>query len=80
MQLEVGKIYEGKVTGITKFGAFIDLGAVSYTHLDVYKRQEIPGHPENSRNLDPVFFPAGNRRIPADGAGQQAVREYGQKP
>ena len=26
MQLEVGKIYEGKVTGITKFGAFIDLG------------------------------------------------------
>ncbi len=26
MQLEVGKIYEGKVTGITKFGAFVDLG------------------------------------------------------
>lgn len=25
MQLEVGKIYEGKVTGITKFGAFIEL-------------------------------------------------------
>lgn len=26
MQLEVGKILEGKVTGILKFGAFIDLG------------------------------------------------------
>lgn len=26
MLLEVGKIYEGKVTGITKFGAFVDLG------------------------------------------------------
>lgn len=26
MQLEVGSIVEGKVTGITKFGAFIDLG------------------------------------------------------
>ncbi len=26
MQLEVGKIVEGKVTGITNFGAFIDLG------------------------------------------------------
>ena len=26
MQLEVGSIAEGKVTGITKFGAFVDLG------------------------------------------------------
>ncbi|WP_040196153.1 S1 RNA-binding domain-containing protein [Candidatus Soleaferrea massiliensis] len=26
MQLEVGKIVEGKVTGITKFGAFVELG------------------------------------------------------
>lgn len=26
MQFEVGKICEGKVTGITKFGAFVDLG------------------------------------------------------
>ena len=25
MQLEVGKIYEGKVTGITKFGAFVEI-------------------------------------------------------
>lgn len=25
MQLEVGNIYEGKVTGITKFGAFVEL-------------------------------------------------------
>ena len=26
MQVEVGAILEGKVTGITKFGAFVDLG------------------------------------------------------
>lgn len=26
MQLDVGKIVEGKVTGITNFGAFVDLG------------------------------------------------------
>ena len=26
MQLETGKILEGKVTGITKFGAFVELG------------------------------------------------------
>ena len=26
MQLEVGSVIEGKVTGITKFGAFVDLG------------------------------------------------------
>ncbi len=25
-KLEVGAIFEGKVTGITKFGAFVDLG------------------------------------------------------
>lgn len=25
MRLEVGKIYEGKITGITKFGAFVDI-------------------------------------------------------
>lgn len=27
MQFEVGSIVEGKVTGITKFGAFVDLGS-----------------------------------------------------
>ena len=26
MQPEIGKIYDGKVTGITKFGAFVDIG------------------------------------------------------
>lgn len=35
MQLEVGKIYEGKVTGITKFGAFVDLekGKTGMVHI-----------------------------------------------
>ena len=35
MQLEVGSIVEGKVTGITKFGAFIELpgGKVGMVHI-----------------------------------------------
>ena len=28
MQLNVGEIVEGKITGITNFGLFVDLGAV----------------------------------------------------
>ena len=37
MSISVGDIVEGKVTGITKFGAFVECEdgtkAVSYTHL-----------------------------------------------
>lgn len=35
MQLETGKIVEGKVTGITKFGAFVELtsGEVGMVHI-----------------------------------------------
>lgn len=35
MQLEVGNIYEGKVTGITKFGAFVELepGTTGMVHI-----------------------------------------------
>ena len=35
MQPEVGKIYEGKVTGITKFGAFVELepGTTGMVHI-----------------------------------------------
>ena len=35
MQLEVGSIVEGKVTGITKFGAFVELpdGKVGLVHI-----------------------------------------------
>lgn len=35
MELEVGKIYEGKVTGITKFGAFVELepGKTGMVHI-----------------------------------------------
>ncbi|MGI5958275.1 MAG: S1 RNA-binding domain-containing protein [Massiliimalia sp.] len=35
MQLEVGKIVQGKVTGITKFGAFVELesGEVGMVHI-----------------------------------------------
>ena len=35
MQLEVGMVLEGKVTGITKFGAFIELpgGKTGMVHI-----------------------------------------------
>lgn len=35
MQAEIGKIYEGKVTGITKFGAFVELedGVSGMVHI-----------------------------------------------
>ncbi len=35
MQLDVGKIYEGKVTGITKFGAFVEIepGVTGMVHI-----------------------------------------------
>ena len=35
MQLEVGAILEGKVTGITKFGVFVDLpeGKTGMVHI-----------------------------------------------
>ena len=35
MQPDVGKIYEGKVTGITKFGAFVELepGVTGMVHI-----------------------------------------------
>lgn len=35
MQPEIGKIYEGKVTGITKFGAFVELepGKTGMVHI-----------------------------------------------
>lgn len=35
MQLEAGAVYDGKVTGITKFGAFVELepGVVGMVHI-----------------------------------------------
>lgn len=35
MQLEVGKIYDGKVTGVTKFGAFVEIaeGTTGMVHI-----------------------------------------------
>ena len=46
MQLEVGAILEGKVTGITKFGAFVE--PVSYTHLFYLGREQAPRLPNGS--------------------------------
>ena len=40
MQLEVGKIYEGKVTGITKFGAFVELDKDTTGMVHICKRDK----------------------------------------
>lgn len=56
MQLEVGAILEGKVTGITKFGAFIELpeGKTGMVHIsevaDTYVK-EISDHLSESQTV-----------------------------
>ena len=37
--LKEGMVLKGTVRNVIDFGVFVDIGAVSYTHLDVYKRQ-----------------------------------------
>ena len=56
MQLEVGKIYEGKVTGITKFGAFVELdpqttGMVHISEVANTFVQEIKDHVQEGQTV-----------------------------
>lgn len=56
MQLDVGKIYEGKVTGITKFGAFVELdpdttGMVHISEVANTFVSEIKDHLEEGQSV-----------------------------
>lgn len=56
MQLDVGKIYEGKVTGITKFGAFVELdpGTTGMVHISEVANtfvSEIKDHLEEGQSV-----------------------------
>ena len=54
MQFEVGSIIEGKVTGITKFGAFVELptgktGMVHISEVSTSYVREISDHLSETR-------------------------------
>lgn len=56
MQLEVGKIVEGKVTGITKFGAFVELseGVTGMVHISEVSNEfvkEIKDHLQENQTV-----------------------------
>jgi S1 RNA binding domain protein len=46
MLVEVGKVVEGKVSGITKFGAFIQLpgGKTGLVHISEVAEEYVKGH------------------------------------
>ena len=56
MQLEVGNIYEGKVTGITKFGAFVELekGTTGMVHISEVSNSFVNDINEHLKNGDVV--------------------------
>ena len=39
MEAHIGEVFEGVISGITNWGIYVE--PVSYTHLDVYKRQTV---------------------------------------
>ena len=58
-----GEVSNGRVTGLEKYGVFLSfddqyIGPVSYTHLDVYKRQQLVsmGIYNFTRNVDAIKF------------------------
>ncbi len=52
MQLEVGKVVEGVVTGITKFGAFVDIGdgKTGLVHISEISHQYVNDISEHLQN------------------------------
>ena len=51
MQLAIGDILEGKVTGITKFGAFVELGEgkTGMVHISEVSRTMLRTFPSTSK-------------------------------
>ncbi len=65
MQLEVGKIVEGKVTGITKFGAFVELesGEVGMVHISEVANtyvSDISEHLQNGQKVTVKIMSVGD--------------------
>ena len=58
MQHEVGSIVEGKVTGITKFGAFVELegGSVGMVHISEISQSYVNDINDYLKVLYFVFF------------------------
>ncbi|MGN0518234.1 MAG: S1 RNA-binding domain-containing protein [Acutalibacteraceae bacterium] len=65
MQLEVGMIIEGKVTGITKFGAFVDLpdgktGMVHISEVALTYVKEIKDHLQEGQTVKAKILSIGD--------------------
>lgn len=90
MRLEVGKIYEGKVTGITKFGAFVDVvengqkvtGMVHISEIANTYVNEIRDHIQEGQTVKVKVLSVSDDgktsmsiKKAADTAGRQAPRE-----
>lgn len=56
MQHEVGKVVEGKVTGITKFGAFVELegGSVGMVHISEISQEYVNNISDYLKEQQPV--------------------------
>ena len=68
MQLEVGSIYEGKVTGITKFGAFVELekGTTGMVHISEIANtyvSEIKDHVQEGQTVKVKVLSVGDGKI-----------------
>ncbi len=68
MQLEVGNIYEGKVTGITKFGAFVELekGTTGMVHISEIANtyvSEIKDHIQEGQTVKVKVLSMGDGKI-----------------
>ncbi len=68
MQLEVGNIYEGKVTGITKFGAFVELekGTTGMVHISEVANtyvSEIKDHLQEGQTVKVKVLAMGDGKI-----------------
>ena len=91
MRLEVGKIYEGKVTGITKFGAFVDVieggqkvtGMVHISEIANTYVSEIKDHVQEGQTVKVKVLSVGDdgktsmsiKKASADQQGRQAPRD-----
>ncbi len=80
MQLDVGKIYDGKVTGITKFGAFVELesGTTGMVHISEVANSfvnEIKDHLTEGQSVKVKVLSVGN-----DGKISLSIKKAAENP